>query len=89
MRRKRAEREQQATTTGVSRRGLIRGLGVGALGAGVGAAAAVGADKAVVAAAGTAAAADRTYPFHGSRQAGITKEILEISSGAEALRQAS
>jgi deferrochelatase/peroxidase EfeB len=71
MRRSRAERKEQAEQRGVSRRGLIRGLGVGALGAGVGAAAAVGTDRAVAATL-NASAADRTHPFHGANQAGIT-----------------
>lgn len=59
---------------GFSRRGLLRGLGVGAIGAGAGAAAALGAEQAVTAA---AAPADRTHPFHGRHQAGITTEAQD------------
>lgn len=56
----------------MSRRGLLGALGAGSLGAGVGAAAVFGSERAVVAATGASPAADRTYPFHGRHQAGIT-----------------
>ena len=56
----------------VSRRGLLSALGIGALGAGVGAAAAVGGVAAVTAATGDAPSSDRIVPFHGMHQAGIT-----------------
>ena len=69
---KRTRKKEAAGADGVSRRGLLRGLGVGALGAGVGAAAVAGTEQAVYAATGHATAADRTFPFHGTHQAGIT-----------------
>ncbi|MDH2445339.1 iron uptake transporter deferrochelatase/peroxidase subunit [Amnibacterium sp. CER49] len=55
---------------GVSRRGLLRALGIGAAGAGIGAATATGLERSGAAAAG--AAPDRVEQFHGAHQAGIT-----------------
>ncbi len=60
---------------GVSRRGLLRGFGLGALGAGAGAATALGAEHAVAASA--VPPADRIHPFHGAHQAGIVTEAQD------------
>lgn len=57
---------------GVSRRGLLSALGIGALGAGVGAAAAAGGEALVAEATGNAPSDARALPFHGVHQAGIT-----------------
>jgi deferrochelatase/peroxidase EfeB len=67
-----ARRASPAGAPGVSRRGLLSALGIGALGAGVGAAAAAGGETLVTAATGTAPASPRTVDFHGLHQAGIT-----------------
>ncbi len=66
------QRTEDEAPRAVSRRGLLSALGIGALGAGVGAAAAAGGEVAVRAATGNAPASDRIVPFHGVHQAGIT-----------------
>jgi deferrochelatase/peroxidase EfeB len=65
-----ALRQEQARR-GVTRRGLLGALGVGALGAGVGAAASLGAERAVEASAAGATTATGVHPFYGRHQSGI------------------
>jgi deferrochelatase/peroxidase EfeB len=62
----------RAASPGVSRRGLLSALGIGALGAGVGAAAAAGGGTLVTAPTDDAPASARAVEFHGPHQAGIT-----------------
>jgi deferrochelatase/peroxidase EfeB len=63
--------EERSRAGGVTRRGLLGALGIGALGAGVGAAASLGTERAVEASAAGATTAIGVHPFHGRYQSGI------------------